>query len=154
MNAFEVTYLGRTKFHQGSDATAMYFRVEHGGRYAGAYAGAVSGPDLIALGSGLSKPFWGALAHATNRAIAARLLGGFRAPGELHETETIWVRPADLKPHLEEQLPLPSEDQVFHRFTLDEDPFPDHDPVHSRILSVGATSISLKAAGTEPMTDS
>jgi len=48
MQPFEVTYLGRSRFHKHQDATAMYFRVTRAGRYIGAYAGAVAGPDMLA----------------------------------------------------------------------------------------------------------
>lgn len=149
MGAFEIIYLGRSRFHHHQDATAMYFRVLRGGRYMGAFAGAVAGPDLVALGTRQGKPFWAALAHVSARAIGVRLLSGIRTTPDLHQADTIWLKAADLRPHLslDHDLPLPREDEVFRSFELEEDPLaPNPDAHRTRILSTGSTSISLKAA--------
>ncbi len=146
MDAFEIIYLGRSRFHRHQDATAMYFRVLRGGRYVGAYAGAVAGPDLVSLGR-QGKPFWAALAHATARAIGVRLVGNIRNGSDLHEADTIWLKAADLRSHMGKDLPLPREDEVFRTLELDEDPLaPGPGGTGTRILSAGSTSISLKAA--------
>ena len=151
MQPFEVIYLGRSRFHLDRDATAMYFRVLRAGRYVGAYAGAVAGPDMCAMEALPTKAFWAALAHSTTGSIGVRLLNGVRTTPDPHATETIWVKAADLKPHLRDPgLPLPVEDQVFRTFALDEDPLDHDDLTHARILSVGSTSISLKAAAATP----
>ena len=152
MQPFEVIYLGRSRFHQDRDATAMYFRVLRAGRYVGAYAGAVAGHDMASLEARPTKAFWAALAHSTSGSIGVRLLNGVRTIADPHATETIWVKAADLKPHLRDtSLALPIEDEVFRTFAIDEDPL-DHDDelAHARILSVGSTSISLKAAALAP----
>lgn len=155
MQPFEVIYLGRSRFHLDRDATAMYFRVLRAGRYVGAYAGAVSGPDLVALRLQPEKPFWAALAHCTAGSIGVRLLSGVRTTADPHTTETIWVKATDLKPHLQDtSLRLPAEDEVYRTFSLEEDPL-DHDPAAStaRILSGGSTRLGLKAAAAAPMQD-
>ena len=153
MQPFEVIYLGRSRFHLDRDATAMYFRVLRAGRYVGAYAGAVSGPDMVTLGARPTKAFWAALAHSTTGSIGVRLLNGVRTTADPHATETIWMKATDLKPHLaDSSLHLPTEDQVFRTFTLEEDPL-DHDETMSnaRILSGGSTRLGLKAAAGAPI---
>lgn len=153
MQPFEVIYLGRSRFHLDRDATAMYFRVLRAGRYVGAYAGAVSGPDMVTLRTRPTKPFWAALAHTTTGSIGVRLLNGVRTTPDPHTTETIWVKATDLKPHMaDSSLHLPTEDEVFRTFSLDEDPL-DHDDSASsgRILSGGSTRIGLKAHATTPI---
>ena len=44
LDAFELTYLGRTRFHDGDDAVALYFRVLRNGQYLSTYAGAMAEP--------------------------------------------------------------------------------------------------------------
>lgn len=152
MNPFEVIYLGRSRFHRDQDATAMYFRVMRGGCYVGAYAGAVNGLDMEALHIRPSKPFWAALAHASTRSIGVRLMGAHRTEGALHTAETIWIKPTDLAPHLDEDLPLPVEDEVFRTFAFDEDPLaPPPGAPEPRIVSVGSTQLGLKPAASTPI---
>jgi hypothetical protein len=146
---FDLVYLGRSRFHQRQDATAMYFRVLRAGRYMGAYGGAVSGSDMAALDACPSRPFWAALAHCTSTSVGVRLLGGIRTVTNTHDIETVWIKAADLRAHLDEDLPLPNEDAIFRSFSLEEDPLTTPEELaHTRILSVGSTSISLKAAST------
>jgi len=152
MNPFEVIYLGRSRFHRDQDATTMYFRVLRGGRYMGAYAGAVSGPDMESLEGAMSKQFWAALAHATTRAIGVRLMGGIRTENELHTAETIWIRAPELKTHMDELLPLPGEDEVFETFTFDDDPLAEPtDTGEARIGSVPTARLGLKAVAAKPI---
>ncbi len=146
MGPFEIVYLGRSRLHHNQDAAAMYFRVLRAGRYIGAYAGVVTGPDLAALGSPPDRRFWAALAHTTAGAIGVRLLGNIRTSADLHQAETILVKGADLRPHLGQDLPLPTGDAVFRRLELAEDPLAPQADGRTRILSAGSTSISLKAA--------
>lgn len=153
MQPFEVIYLGRSRFHLDRDATAMYFRVLRAGRYVGAYAGAVGGPDMATLQARPTKRFWAALAHATTGSIGVRLLNGVRTTADPHTTETIWVKATDLKPFMgDSALHLPTEDEVFRTFALEEDPL-DHDDEMSkaRILSGGSTRLGLKAAAGSPI---
>lgn len=146
MADFDVIYLGRTRFHRHHDATTMYFRVLQNGRYVGAYAGAVAGPDMAAIGPRPTKAFWAALAHATTRAIGVRLMGSIRTEATLHAAETIWLKVTDLRPHLGEALPLPAEDEVFTKFAFSDDPFAD-DEDHSHHVIAGASSrVGLRAA--------
>lgn len=157
MNPFEVTYLGPSRFHRDQDATTMYFRVLRGGRYMGAYAGAISGSDMVSLDhtmskQAMSKQFWAALAHVTTRSIGARLLGGIRTESELHAAETIWIKAHELKAHMDDLLPLPIEDQVFETFAFDDDPLAQ--PVEGReprIASVPAARLGLKAVTATPI---
>ena len=152
MQPFEIIYLGRTRFHHDQDAAAMYFRVLRAGRYVGAYAGAVSGPDMSSMEARPTKQFWAALAHCTAGSIGVRLLSGVRTTPDPHTAETIWVKAADLKSHMRDtSLPLPVEDEVFRSLSLDEDPLADDELPNTRILSVGSTSISLKAAASGPI---
>ena len=144
MDAFELTYLGRTRFHDGNDAVALYFRVLRNGRYIGAYAGAIAGPDLTTFGPKPGKKFWAALAQASANAIGVRLLSNARPSAKPHEVETVWVKAVDVRSHLDDELGLPVEDQVFRRFRLDQAPVDP--PAQNRILSTGSSSISLKAA--------
>ncbi|MGI9622899.1 MAG: hypothetical protein ACR2PK_08690 [Acidimicrobiales bacterium] len=147
MEPFDLIYLGRSRFHEGQDATAMYFRVLRSGRYMGAYAGAVSGSDMAAVDTGSTRSFWAALSHATASAIGVRLLGGVRTVTGTHDVETIWVKAAEIRSLLTESLALPCEDEIFRSLRLDEDPLATPEEMaHTRILSVGSTSISLKAA--------
>lgn len=148
MRAYELTFLGRTRLHEHRDAVALYFRVMRGGRYMGAYAGAVAGPDLVCFEPKPSRAFWAALAHVSANAIGVRLLTNPSPVADLDVTETIWIKPADIRAHMDAPLPLPVEDEVFRTFDLDDDPFHDDRSVHTRILSVGSSSISLKAAAT------
>ena len=101
----------------------------------------------MALDARPTRRFWAALAHCTATAIGVRLLSGVRSAAALHEAETIWIKATDLKSRIDQALALPVEDQVFRSFQLDEDPIGRHaDTTHTRILSAGSSSISLKAA--------
>ena len=146
MHPFELTCLGRSRFHQGTDAVALYFRVMRAGRYLGAYAGAVAGPDLVAFGDEPPRRFWSALAHAATNTIGVRLLAGTPPSAEAHVPTTIWVKAADLRVHLDADLPEPVQGLVFRTFTLEEDPLQEPDPTPTRILSTGASSLTLKSA--------
>lgn len=153
MHAYELTFLGRTRLHHHRDAVALYFRVMRASRYMGAYAGAMAGPDLVAFEGKLTRPFWAALAHVSTQSIGVRLLTNPSPVADPDTTETIWIKPGDIRPHLDADLPLPVEDEVFRRFELDDDPFAEERPAHTRILSVGSSSISLKAAAARPALD-
>jgi hypothetical protein len=152
MHPYDLIYLGRTRFHLHCDATAMYFRVLRAGRYIGAYAGAVAGPDMTSVGPKPSRALWAALAHVTSRGIGVRLMGSIRSEQELHCAETIWIKAADLRAHLGKELTLPVEDEIYTSFTFDEDPWPTEDSGPTPALSGTSTRIGLKAAsaGTYP----
>lgn len=144
---FELTFLSRARIHEGRDAAALYFRVLHNGRYLSAYAGAVSGPDLVSFGPKLSREFWAALAHVATTAIGVRLLSDASPRTDPHLAETIWIKTSDLRNYMTHDLPLPVADEVFRTFDLEEDPLIREDtPTQARILSAGSSSISLKAA--------
>ncbi len=147
MHAYDLIYLGRSRFHLHHDANTMYFRVLRGGRYIGAYAGAVSGPDMTSIGPTPTREFWAALAHATTRAVGVRLMGSIRSDQELHCAQTIWIKAADIKPHMAADLPLPREDEIYTSFTFDEDPWLSEVPEGPPPALLGATTrIGLKAA--------
>ena len=145
MDAYELTYLGRSQLHDGDDAVALYFRVLRNGRYIGAYAGAIAGPDLCTFGPKPGKKFWAALAHVSANAIGVRLLAKAAPSAKPHQIETVWLKAGEVRSHLDDELGLPVEHQVFRRFRLDQ-AAADHPPVETRILSTGTSSISLKAA--------
>lgn len=144
---FELIYLSRARIHEGRDAAVLYFRVLHNGRYLSAYAGAVSGPDLVSFGSKLSREFWAALAHVVTTAIGIRLLSDASLSPDPHLAETIWIKTSDLRTYMTQDLPLPVADEVFRTFDLEEDPLErERTPTQARILSAGSSRISLKAA--------
>ena len=153
MHAFELTFLGRSRVHQNRDAVALYFRVMRASRYMGAYAGAMAGPDLVTFGPKITREFWASFAHVSANAIGIRLLTNPAPTADLDTTETIWLKPAEIRNHLGERLQLPAEDAVFRTFDLEDDPNADERPTHTRILSVGSSSISLKAAAARPLAE-
>lgn len=146
MSAFEVTYLGRSRFHEGRDAATLYFRVMRGGRYIGAYAGAVGGPDLVVFGPKPPRAFWASLAHVASTAIGVRLIADATPSADPHLAETIWIRSAEIRTHMDEDLPLPSEDTVFREFELEEDVLGGPEQPQGHILSAGSPRIGLKDA--------
>ncbi len=144
-SSFELTYIHRAHIHEGRDAAALYFRATQGGRYIGAFAGAVGGPDLVAFGPKPRKPFWAALAYTSCNAIGARLVVDPTPRADPHLCHTIWIKATDVRAQMDDELALPVIDEVFRTFSLDVDvraPEP-----RGRILSVGSSSISLRAAG-------
>jgi hypothetical protein len=153
MNPYDVVYLGRSRFHQGWDAASLHFRVMQNGRYCGAYAGVVSGPDLVSFAPKPPAIFWATLAHLTTNAIAARLLAGRTPTAKPHESETIWVKAVDIRAQGDPSFVLPVEGEIFRAISLEEDLLaePQVDPA-ARILSVGSSSISLRAAAAARVT--
>ena len=147
MNPYDVVYLGRSRFYKGWDAASLHFRVMQNGRYFGAYAGVVSGPDLVSFGAKPPRVFWATLAQLTTNAIGARLLAGRNPTASPYEGETIWIKGVDIRAQGDLSFALPVEGEVYRAITLEEDLLasPEMDPA-ARIMSVGSSSISLKAA--------
>jgi hypothetical protein len=103
--------------------------------------------DLVSFGPRPPRIFWATLAQLSTNAIGARLLAGRSPTANPYESETIWVKAVDIRAQGDPSFALPTEGEVYRAISLEEDLLaaPEMDPA-ARILSVGSSSISLKAA--------